>query len=63
MSSFWVHYLDCSFKCSKRTFDKISKEFKELYDRLCFKTTKIKTEQNQRHSSFEKAEGPCCIEF
>lgn len=32
MSSFWVHYLDCSFKCSKRTFDKISKEFKELYD-------------------------------
>ena len=32
MSGFWINYLDCSFKCSKRTFDKISKEFKELYD-------------------------------
>ena len=32
MSSFWVHYLDCRFKCSKSTFNKINKEFEELYD-------------------------------
>ena len=32
MSSFWVHYLDCRFKCSKSTFNKVNKEFNELYD-------------------------------
>ena len=32
MSSFWVHYLDCSFKCNKRTFNKIEKEFSEWCD-------------------------------